>query len=245
MERIRSEIEKIDRRRGDRVSRAWWWRELGQDVRYAGRGLRKSPGFASIAILTLALGIGASTTIFTLVNSVLLRPLQYSDPERLMMVWETSPGGNAENLVSPAHFTDWREQAGSFTGMAAVHGGPVNLTGSGEAAQLLGQWTTDNFFQLLGADAEIGRTYMDGEELQLLAVLSQDLWQRRFGGDAGVIGQTIELDGESRLVIGVMPADFRSIGVKPDVWMPRDLDPEWHGRFLQVVGRSASADRLL
>lgn len=210
---------------------------LLQDLRYAARSLRKNPGFAAVAILTLALGIGASTAMFTLVNSVLLRPLEYREPERLTMLWERTPAGEGENPTSPRNFSGWREQAGSFTELAATFDRPLNLTGGGEPEQVLTRMTTANFFSLLGASAQLGRTYLPGEDAADVAVLSHRLWQRRFGGDPGVIGRAIDVDGQPLTVVGVMPADFRSVGMRPELWVPVELDREWHGRYLQVVGR--------
>ncbi|HEV2130641.1 MAG TPA: ADOP family duplicated permease, partial [Longimicrobiaceae bacterium] len=210
---------------------------LLQDLRYAARSLRKNPGFAAVAILTLALGIGASTAMFTLVNSVLLRPLEFREPERLVMLWERNPRGEDQNVVSPANFFDWREQAESFTELAATLDRPLNLTGGGEPEQVLTRMTTANFFSVLGASAQLGRTYLAGEDAEDIAVLSHRIWQRRFGGDPGVIGRTVDINGQPLTVVGVMPADFRSVGKRPEIWVPIELEQEWRGRFLQVVGR--------
>ncbi|MDQ3605364.1 MAG: ABC transporter permease [Gemmatimonadota bacterium] len=210
---------------------------LLQDLRYAARSLRKNRGFAAVAILTLALGIGASTAMFTLVNSVLLRALDFREPERLVMLWERNPSGNEANVVSPANFFDWREQAESFTELAATFDRPLNLTGGGDPEQVLTRLTTANFFSVLGASAQLGRTYLAGEDAEDIAVLSHRIWQRRFGGDPAVIGRTIDINGQPLTVVGVMPADFRSVGMKPEIWVPLQLNEEGRGRFLHVVGR--------
>jgi putative ABC transport system permease protein len=210
---------------------------LLQDLRYGVRALRKSPAFTVVAILTLALGIGASTAMFTLVNSVLLRPLEFREPDRLVMVWEWNPRREAANPTSPLNFFAWREQAESFTDLAATTDRPRNLTGGGEPEEVLGRLTTENFFSVLGVSAELGRTYREGEEDDAIVVLSHRLWQRRFGGDPAVVGQTITVNERARTIIGVMPPDFHSVGARPEIWTPAEFPREWHGRFLQVVGR--------
>ena len=235
--RIRSEMTEIGQRRKRRAERARGWESVRQDVRYAASTLRRSPGFTAVAALTLALGIGASSAMFTLVNSVLLRPLEYREPHRLVMLWERSPSGNDENVVSPANFFDWREQAESFTELAATYDRHLNLTGGGEAELIPARLTTANFFSLLGASAQLGRTYVPGEDAENVAVLSHRLWQRRFGGDPAVIGRTITINDQALTVVGIMPADFRSVGLQPELWAPAELDRQWPGRYLQVVGR--------
>ena len=209
-----------------------WW-----DGRYAARSLRKSPGFSAVAILTLALGIGASTAMFTLVNSILLRPLDYPQPERLVALWERRPVGEERNVVSPRNFFAWREQAGSFAGLAATWDWLQNLTGGGEAEQVRAKATTGSFFSVLGVGAQLGRTYREGEEEAAVVVLGHHLWRRRFGGDPAVVGRTVAIDGRDRTVVGVMPADFPSVGTRADLWVPVRLSPEAGGRTLQVVGR--------
>jgi putative ABC transport system permease protein len=209
---------------------------LARDARYALRSLRKNAGLSAIAILTLALGIGASTAIFTLVNSVLLRPLEYRDPDRIVMVWEKNPRGRVRNVVSPANFFAWREQARSFSGLAAAYDQPRNLTGGGEPEEVLARQTTDNFLTVLGARAHLGRTLDAGDEDREVAVLSHRLWQRRFGSDPGAVGRSLTLNGRLLTVIGVMPASFRSVGGRPDLWVPVRF-PRERGRYLQVSAR--------
>src|SRR5829696_1785481 len=137
---------------------------LLRDARHALRSLRKSAGFSLIAVFTLALGIGASTAMFTLVNSVLLRPIDYRDPDCLVMLWERNPRGRVRNVVSPANFFAWREQATSFTGLFASYDQPQNLTGSGEPEEVLARLATDNFFEVLGTGAQLGRPFVRGDE---------------------------------------------------------------------------------
>jgi len=211
---------------------------LLNDLRYSIRRLFQSPGFTAVAVLTLALGIGAGTAMFTVVNSILLRPLDYPEPERLVMVWERSRDGEvAENPTSSMNYFALREQAGSFAGLAAFFDRPFNLTGGGDPEEVQVRGSTGNFFSVLGAKAQLGRTYADGEEEENVAVLSHRLWQRRFGGDPAVVGRTLTLNGEVLTVIGVMPEAFRSVGAQPELWVPVALSPEGRGRFLQVVGR--------
>ncbi len=210
---------------------------LLQDLRYALRTLGKNPGFTLVAILTLALGIGASTAMFTLVNSVLLRPLEFREPERLVMLWEWSQRREAENPTSPANFHAWREQTESFEAVAASFDQPRNLAGGGEPEEVMTRLTTENFFSVLGVSAQLGRSYREGEEDDGIAVLSHRLWQRRYGGDPAVIGSTLTLNDRVRTIVGVMPPDFHSVGGRPDIWVPTEFPQGWHGRFLQVVGR--------
>ncbi len=210
---------------------------LLRDARHALRSLRKSAGFSLIAVFTLALGIGASTAMFTLVNSVLLRPLEYRDADRVVMLWERNPGGRVRNVVSPANFFAWREQARSFTGLAASYDQPQNLTGGGEPEEVLARLVTDNFFEVLGTGAQLGRPFVRGDEDTTVVVLSSRLWQRRFGSDPGIIGRGITLNGRLLTVAGVMPASFRSVGGRPDLWLPERFPRDARGRYLQVVAR--------
>jgi putative ABC transport system permease protein len=212
---------------------------LLRDIRYAVRSLRKHAGLSTVAILTLALGIGASTAMFTLVNSVLLRPLELRDPDRVVMLWERNPrpGGRARNVVSPANFFAWREQARSFTELAASYDQPRNLTGGGEPEEVLSRLTTGNFFAVLGVTPHRGRLFGAGDEDRDVAVISYRLWQRRFGGDPAAVGRGITLNGAVLTVVGIMPPSFRSVGGRPDVWLPVRFPKDARGRYLQVAGR--------
>src|SRR6185503_10127819 len=180
-----------------------------QDLRYAGRMQLKNPGFTVVAVIALALGIGANTAIFSVVNSVLLRPLPYRDPERLVMVWEdASKFGYPRDTPAAANYVDWRDQNTVFEGMAAIADESFNLTGAGDPERLEGRSVTANFFPLLGVDPLIGRTFTSEEDKRgsdQVVVLSHALWQRRFGGDNGIIGKTINLNGLTHTVVGVMP----------------------------------------
>ena len=173
-----------------------------QDLRYGARTLRKSPGFTIVAALTLALGIGANTAIFSLVDGILLRPLPYAKPEQLVSVKGTYPKGA---------FVAMREQMRTMDVAAYSEDHEFNLTGYGEAVRLPGTLVSAEMISMLGARPELGRTFRAGEDLvgqDNFVVLSHALWQQRFGGDAGIIGRVIELEGVGRQVVGVMPAGF-------------------------------------
>lgn len=241
MDRIRREMEEIGRDRQKRERRTRGWESFAQDVRFAVRTLAKSPGFAAVAILTLALGIGASTGMFMLVNSVLLRPLPYVDAERLVMVWERPPGEpEFDNQPSPANFHAWREQATSFAALVACVDGRAALTGDAEPEEVLARYASPRWFETLGVPARLGRTFSAADEGADVAVLSHRLWQRRYGADPGVIGRTITFNNQALAVIGVMPPDFRPVGREvPDMWVPYDAPLDARGRYLRVVGRLA------
>jgi putative ABC transport system permease protein len=210
---------------------------LLQDLRFAARSLRKNPGFTLVATLTLAIAIGASTAMFTIVNAVLLRPLEYRDPEELVVVRDLNASGRNFGVTSPANFVTWRAQARSFSALAATYDQPRNLTSPGEPEEILTRLTTENFFATLGVAARLGRTYGADDDPAAVVVISHGLWQRRFGGDAQIVGRTVTLNGAVRTVVGVMPAEFRSVGARPDAWIPIRLDPNWRGRYLNVMGR--------
>src|SRR5829696_7839443 len=209
---------------------------LARDARYALRSLRKNAGLSAIAIVTLALGIGASTAMFTLVNSVLLRPLEYRDPDRVVMVWERNPHGRPRNVVSALNFFAWREQARSFTGLAAAYDQPRNLTGAGAPQEVLARLASDNLFAVLGVNAQLGRVFTPGDEDREVTVLSNRLWQERFGGNPAVVGRSLTLNGHVLTIVGVMSPSFRSVGGRPDLWVPVRF-PRERGRYLQVTAR--------
>lgn len=207
-------------------------RTLWQDLRYGFRMLRKKPGFTAVAVLALALGIGANTAIFSVVNAVLLRPLPYKDAERLVVIWGTEP--KLEVKVFPTSgpdYLDWKNQNQVFERMAALEDASFNITGEGVPERVQSMASSADLFPLLGVQTKLGRTF-SGEEEQAgrnkVAVLSHALWQRRFGSDPNLIGQTITLSGESYSVIGVMPPDFSfpEGDKKIDVWVPLDFSTE-------------------
>jgi predicted permease len=183
---------------------------LWQDVRFGFRSLVKSPGFAFMAVFTLAIGIGANTAIFTVLNAVLLRPLPFHDPGRLMIVSENSPQFN-DMSVSYPNFLDWRSQNGSFTGMALFRSDDYTLTGKGGPEHIDGREVSAGFFSLLGVAPVLGREFRAEEDRPGAApvvMLSYGLWQRRFGGDRNILGRTIRLNDADYTVIGVLPQDF-------------------------------------
>ena len=201
--------------------------DLAQDARYAIRSLRKHPGFTFVAVLTLALGIGANTAIFSVINAVLLRPLPYENADQLVVLTETvseRPIG-----VSYPNFVDWRNQTTAFANVAAVrHRESFNLTGAGESERLQGRLVSANFLSTLGVNPIAGRDFVaedDRPGATPTVMLSHALWQRRFGGDQKIIGSQITLNRESFTVIGVMPADFQ-YGLDADVTVPIGLSAE-------------------
>jgi putative ABC transport system permease protein len=224
---------------------------LTQDVRYGARMLAKHKSFTSVAVLTLALGIGANTAIFSVVNELLLRPLPYRDADRIVMLWEVSSQGRHQNSTSRANFREWREQTTSYQQIAAFTDFRFNLTGAGEPEELSVQLATPELFKVLGVDPILGRTFVpdDAEEGKPpVAVLSYGLWQRRFGGQPGVVGQAVTLNDDKYTVIGVMPPSFQfhiqqrsGTGRPAELWtilpMPTGPGANERGRFLSTVAR--------
>ena len=218
---------------------------LFQDLRYGFRSLRKKPGFTATAVIALALGIGANTAIFSVINTVLLRSLGYRDPGSIVMVWERSlRGGRAQNSVSPANFLDWKKQSSSFAQIAASWDTRLNLTSGGEPEEIQIQKVSADFFPVLGVQPELGRAFVRAEETpgtEPVVILGHDLWQRRFAGNRAIIGQTVTMSGRNCTVIGVMPAGFYFLNTQIKAWVPLQLDPttEWRksGRFLRSVAR--------
>src|SRR5262245_51016036 len=183
--------------------------ELLNDLRFALRMLRKSPGFTLVATLTLALGIGANTAIFSFVDAVLLKSLPYPNPEEIVNVWEKPPQGD-RNGISTLNFLDWKNQNSVFTAMAASSGGSVTLTGVDTPVQLRARRASASFFDILGVRAAFGRTFAPDEDQpgkDQVVVLSHRIWQSRFGADVGVIGRTVHLDNRPYTIIGVMAGD--------------------------------------
>src|SRR5881409_4039207 len=187
---------------------------LLQDLRYGIRMLAKNPGFTAVAVLTLALGIGANSAIFSLVNAVLLKALPYHEPERIVMLWTDNPSMNLgfhELPPTPLDLLDWRNQARSFEQIAAFKTKLADISGQGEPERVGGVQVTANFFSLLGVQPLFGRVFSSAEEQpgkNQVAIISHGLWQRRFGGDARIIGQFITLNHERWAIIGVMPPGF-------------------------------------
>jgi putative ABC transport system permease protein len=191
---------------------------LWQDLRYSFRMLWKSPGFTLVAILALALGIGANTAIFSVVNAVLLRPLPYKDPNRLAILWEKA--ATQDTSVSYPNFTDWREQNQSFEEITAFRRDSFNLTGAGDPERLAGRITSASFFKTFGATLYKGTDFPAAEDRvggQKVVILGYGFWQRRFGGDAGIIGKQLALNNQSYTVIGITAPDFR-FGSETDIY---------------------------
>ena len=222
---------------------------ITSDLRFAIRTLQHAPGFALAAVLTLALGIGATTAMFSVVDAALLRPLPYPEPDRLVAVFETMPG-NDRRLVAPANFVDWRNESRTLTDLAGFYTSRRTI-GSGAAPErVLSTSVSGNIFTTLGARAAVGRTFSaaDDSAVERLAILSDGLWRRLFGGDPDIVGKAIRIDDEPYAVIGVMPADFRfpertelfTLGTRgvpalrgagPDVTSLRDV------HYFRVIGR--------
>jgi putative ABC transport system permease protein len=196
------------------------------DLRYAWRTLRKSPGFSLVAVVVLALGIGANTAIFSVVNAVLLRPIPYPEPERLMRVWHTPPQkafpGMTRFSVSPANYEDWEKQNQAFESMAIYGYRSFNLTGSGEPERLTGAAVSAHFFSTLHVQPMLGRVFTEDENQAGrgdVVILSHSLWKSRFGGDPGIVGRSIHMNDKSYLVAGVMPANMMLPGWA-QLWTP-------------------------
>ncbi|HEX6107184.1 MAG TPA: ABC transporter permease [Gemmatimonadales bacterium] len=213
---------------------------FGHDLRYAWRSLRRTPGFTAAAIAALALGIGATTTIFTVVNGVLLRPLDYAAPDRIANIWnDLGEGAQSLPAVSPLDFRDYQQRSRTFEAFAAAAESDVanlrgNLTGEGEPERVALVTVTANFFPLLGVKPMLGRQFLEAEEVvngPHVVLLSHRLWRRRYGGDPALVGGTIQVDGVAHEVVGVLPADFRlqlpkeAFQVRDaDVWAPIQFD---------------------
>jgi putative ABC transport system permease protein len=199
---------------------------LARDARYAVRGLARNPGFAAAALVVLALGIGANTAIFTVVNALLLRPLPFRDPDRLVRVWHTPPQasfpGQKQFAVSAANYLDWQRQQHVFESMSIQRFRVFTLTGQGEPEQLQAQAVSAGHFETLGVQPLLGRSFMAEEDQQgrnNVVILSHGLWQTRFGGDRSIVGRSILLDGAPYTVVGVMDARFRLPGFAK-LWTP-------------------------
>jgi len=228
-----------------------WLEDLVADLRYAVRTLRRSPALAGAALLTLALPIGANTAIFSAVSAVLLRPLPFRDPARLVMLWEENPDFHWHQAdAAPANMLDWKEQAGVFSDVAGYpdFAGTATLTGYGEPRLLNAQPVTGNFFDLLGIRAALGRTFRDAETWRdggpPGVVLSHRAWRDVFGADRGLVGRSVQLGGRATEVIGVLPEGFAFPGLEADVWQTVRWDRSdraqiWFRRahWLRVIGR--------
>src|SRR5437660_3753376 len=216
---------------------------LVQDLKQSLRIFRQSPGFTASAGAARTLGIGTITAIFSVVNSVLLKPAPFPDPDRLVLFMNTSPNGSGPG-ASPAKFQHWREQSSVVQDVAAFRTGVVNLTGSEFPEQLQSAQVSADYFRLFGATPIRGRTFTPQEDLphgDKVVVLSHGFWSRRFAADPQMIGKTISLGGDPYTVIGIMAPgfDFRDFGLPPDVWVPFQLDPHPtdQGHYFTAAGR--------
>ncbi|MEY2574502.1 MAG: hypothetical protein QOJ87_2715, partial [Verrucomicrobiota bacterium] len=224
--------------------------DLSQDMRYGARMLLKNPGFTLIAVLALALGIGANSAIFSVVNTLLLRPLPYKNPGQLVVIWENATHlGFPKNTPSAANFLDWQKQNTLFEGMAAFAERSFNLTGVGEPERLDGRRVSANLFDLLGVKPLLGRNFVPDEDKPgtKVALLNESLWKRRFGSDPGVIGRALTLNGESYTVVGVLPNSVRLPAFgnwRDQIWVPLAFSAEEAAsrgnHYLEVIGRMKS-----
>ena len=217
---------------------------LLQDLRYAVRALLRSPAFTVAAVLAVALGVGANTAMFSVVNTVLLRELPYREPARLALLWEHNLSSDQQhNSVSPANFLAWRDATRSFEAMAAWIDVPRSLTGAGgDPVSVQVRHVSAEIFSILGVTPELGRPYTvaeDSPSAPRVAVISHDLWQQRFGGRPGVVGETFSLAGAQYTVVGVLPNGFRFF-TPVQLWVPPRFgaqDRQWPGRYLKVIAR--------
>jgi putative ABC transport system permease protein len=231
LERYRATTCEIDRRRRRLERGGEIMIDLIGDLRFALRSFRKSPGFVAGVVLTLALGIGGTTAIFSVVYAVLLKPLPFPAPDRLVQLWEKNPErGWTFADAAPANFLDWRQRAKSFTDVTACgsFGNPISLAGDGDPESLTSWAIYPNFFSVLGVPPLYGRGFTEDEAWQgkvESVVVSYGLFRRRFGGDPGLVGRTVELNGRARTVVGVMPPGFSFPQEGIDLWYPFDWEP--------------------
>lgn len=224
---------------------------LWQDLHFGLRMLLKHRGFAIISLLTLAIGIGANTAIFTVVDATLIRPLPYPNANRTVLIWEHRlPDGERQNVTSPATFLNWQRDNTVFDQMAAIFNDSSILSGGSTPEQIATASVSPNFFSILGVNAAIGRVFVpdqDGKsDSNRAAVLSFELWQRHFASDPNILGTQITLDDKPYTVVGVMPRGFQFFvkqqsfsPKKPEMWVTLNFSPETrsgHGRFLQAIG---------
>src|SRR5215468_3277844 len=220
---------------------------IWQDMRFGARMLVKKPGFTLMAVITLALGIGANTTIFSVVNAVLLRPLPYQNSEQLVMIWGKLPAHVSGNIgASAAEFVDYRDQNPVFSSIAAYTSSSFNLTGAGEPARIVGTFVSSSLFPLLNVQPALGRAFLNEEDRpghDRVVILSHGLWRRRFADDPSVIGRSVMLDGQSHTVVGVAPPGFQFPDDETELWKPiafsaEQLSENERGsHYLSVIAR--------
>jgi putative ABC transport system permease protein len=224
-------------------------KSLGRDLRLGVRLLWKAPGFSAVALAALALGMGATSAIFSVVDAVLLKPLPFRDPQRLLVLWERNSAQDLEKMfVAPGNFLEWRNQSRALESLAAIQDVHINLTGGPnghiDPEELMAERVSASLFPLLGVQPVVGRAFLSEEDQPgrtNYALLSHALWQRRFGGDLSIAGKAIRLRDQSYTVVGVLPAGFSVLGSAVDVWIPLGLDPHDSRtagmRFLTVIAR--------
>ncbi|MBV8729046.1 MAG: ABC transporter permease, partial [Acidobacteriia bacterium] len=214
-----------------------------QDLRHSLRMFWQNRGFTAAALAALALGIGANTAVFSVVNAVLLKPVPFPEPDRVVMFMNTSPDGSF-GAASPAKFEHWKEQTSVVQDVAAYRAGVQNLTGGGFPEQVKSSQVSANYFRLFGANVFRGRTFTEQEDLpdgDKVVVLSYSFWRRHFGADPQIVGKTISLSGSPHVVIGILSPDFNisEFTPSPDVWIPFQLDPNTkdQGHYFAAAGR--------
>ena len=242
VDRMHSQLTAIGHRRDRAIARREWLDELSQDVVFALRQCRLHPGFTAAAVLTLALGIGATTAIFSVVNAVVLRPYPFDQPERVLLTYTTWRGQMGS--VSGGNYNYIRNQVTTFDHLAAAFYGSFNLSDEGTPERILGMRTTANFDDVFGVAPLHGRFYREDEDVpgrEQVVVLTSRLWQRRFGGDPGVVGRTIRLNGLSYQVVGVMPPSFDAFAATAELLVPAAFTAErlamFDEHFLEMYGR--------
>jgi predicted permease len=251
LERVRAECVRLGHERQREMKRSLFLDALMQDIRYALRTLRKAPAFTLVAVLTLALGIGTTTALFSVVRGVLLKPLPFPAPERLVRLWQASPAQNLPRTpIAQNDLDDWKARQQSFSALGAwwhvENMSGVDLSGLGDPEELEATFVTDGFFSALGMAPQHGRALL-AEENQpgqdTVVVLSHGLWTRRFGADPSLVGRTLTLDGVPHTVVGIMPPAFTFPSEQMDVWLPLSRIPESgiprtrFNHFLSAVGR--------
>ena len=230
----------------EKTTDIWGWRwfeELARDVRYSLRALRNNPGWSFVIILTLALGIGSNTAVFSLLEAVLLRPLPYHEPERLVMVATVEAESQRAMNSSYPDYLDWCEQNRTFENLAAFRGGSFNLTGKPEPERVRALLVTPNLFQLLGISPTLGRDFFSEDDQQVV-LLTHRIWMRRFGGNPDIIGAPIHLDGQAYIVLGVLPRGFQfppeRFSLEPEIFVPMAPYADRTNWSLRVIGRLKS-----